>query len=225
LSQAQQLGALPATFKGDLPCADCSAIQYQLDLFSDHTYDLLTVYRGKTGSGVSQSGQWETPGPRRITLHGSGNTMIQFSIESPNSLQLANPDGTPIVSRLNYSLARDVSPAAVLTNTPWRLTRLQGDAVRRFPNQSEPQIVLQSGRLTGSDGCNRLTGNYSVAGATLSFMQLASTRMACMNGIAQAEQFNSALAGVARYRIAGRHLELLDGADELLMRFEAVFVR
>jgi heat shock protein HslJ len=129
------------------------------------------------------------------------------------------------VSRLNYSLARDVSPAAVLTNTPWRLTRLQGDAVRRFPNQSEPQIVLQSGRLTGSDGCNRLTGNYSVAGATLSFMQLASTRMACMNGIAQAEQFNSALAGVARYRIAGRHLELLDGADELLMRFEAVFVR
>jgi heat shock protein HslJ len=224
-AQAQQLGALPATFKGDLPCADCSAVQYQLDLFSDHTYDLLMIYRGKSGNGVSQSGQWEMPAPRRLALHGAGDT-IQFSIESPNSLQLANPDGTPIVSSLNYSLTRDVKTAdAALTSTVWRLTRLQDEPARRFPNQTEPQIVMQGERLTGSDGCNRLSGSYRQTGAALSFGLGASTQMACSNGMQQAGRFNSALAAVARYRIAGRHLELLDGADALLMRFEAVFVR
>jgi heat shock protein HslJ len=102
---------------------------------------------------------------------------------------------------------------------------LQGEPARRFPNQTEPQIMLQGDRLTGSDGCNRLNGSYRQAGAALSFGLSASTQMACINGMQQAGRFNGAMAAVARYRIGGRHLELLDGGDALLMRFEAVFVR
>src|SRR4051812_45732315 len=48
MQPAPQLGVLPATFKGDLPCADCTAIQYQLDLFADRTYDLSMIHRGKS---------------------------------------------------------------------------------------------------------------------------------------------------------------------------------
>jgi hypothetical protein len=49
--------------------------------------------------------------------------------------------------------------------------------------------------------------------------------MSCINGMEQAGRFVLALSGVARYRIAGRHLEVLDASSALLMRFEAVFVR
>jgi len=39
------LGAIPATFTGVLPCADCEAIDYHLDLFADRSFYLRTTYR------------------------------------------------------------------------------------------------------------------------------------------------------------------------------------
>lgn len=44
----------------------------------------------------------------------------------------------------------------------------------------EPQLVLDAnGSLTGTDGCNRLMGSWSVKGGTITFGQVASTMMAC----------------------------------------------
>jgi heat shock protein HslJ len=46
--------------------------------------------------------------------------------------------------------------------------------------EGEPQLVLQAnGSLSGTDGCNRLTGTWSKKGKTVSFDDVASTRMAC----------------------------------------------
>ena len=224
--RTQSLGVLPATFKGDLPCADCSAIQYQLDLFADNSYDLLMIYRGKSGSSESRSGSWEKSGVNGISLLG-GRTKLHFAIISANSLRLLNQNGGPIESTLNYTLTRDTqTPNIELLNTAWRLTRLTDQPARRFPNQREPQIVLRSdGTVAGSDGCNRITGGYRHAGTSLSFTQIAATRMACMNGMDQAGRFTNSLGNVARYYITGRHLELFDATEILLMRFEAVLVR
>jgi uncharacterized lipoprotein YbaY/heat shock protein HslJ len=220
------LGALPATFKGDLPCADCTAIQYQLDLFDDSTYDLLMVHRGRSNGVTNQTGRWETASTNSITLLGT-RTKMQFAIINANSLRLLNQNGGPIDSNLNYTLTRDTqTPNTELTNTSWRLTRLQSQPAQRFENQREPQIVLTvDNRVTGSDGCNRITGSYRHASSDLTFAQVATTRMACMNGMEQAGRYTTALSNVARYRIAGRHLELFDSTGALLLRFEAVFVR
>jgi copper homeostasis protein (lipoprotein) len=226
-AHAQSLGSLPATFKGDLPCADCNAIQYQLNLFADNSYDLLMIYRGRSGRGVSESGQWRIGhDTKNLMLLSDRSATIQLKIVNTNSLRLLNQDGTAIVSTLNYSLTRDVQPAASLLDTNWRLTRLRDQPARRFENQREPQIVLRSnGSVTGSDGCNRLTGSYRQADSKLSFSQMASTRMACINGMEQAARFTSALGDAARYRVTGRHLELFDANGAALMRFEAVFVQ
>jgi len=44
----------------------------------------------------------------------------------------------------------------------------------------EPQLVLQAnGSLSGTDGCNRLNGTWSKKGKTVTFGEVASTRMAC----------------------------------------------
>ena len=46
--------------------------------------------------------------------------------------------------------------------------------------EGEPQLVLQAdGSLSGTDGCNRLSGTWSTAGKTVTFGEVASTRMAC----------------------------------------------
>ncbi|MEE6286106.1 META domain-containing protein [Georgenia sp. MJ173] len=44
----------------------------------------------------------------------------------------------------------------------------------------QPSLVLSAdGRLSGTDGCNRLVGSWTSTGATVSFPALASTMMHC----------------------------------------------
>lgn len=51
-----------------------------------------------------------------------------------------------------------------------------GDAAQT----NQPSLELsKDGKVTGTDGCNRLMGGYSEEGGTVQFKQLASTMMFC----------------------------------------------
>jgi len=109
-----------------------------------------------------------------------------------------------------------------LENTHWRLTLVESEAVHGAENQREPHLVFGGdNRLAGADGCNRLMGTYRKDRVSISIAGLASTRMACPEGMAEAEQFRQILEEVSRYRIIGRHLEMFDEDDTLRLRFEA----
>lgn len=44
----------------------------------------------------------------------------------------------------------------------------------------KPSLSLENGgQLSGTDGCNRLTGSWKINGSTVEFGQVASTRMFC----------------------------------------------
>lgn len=46
--------------------------------------------------------------------------------------------------------------------------------------EGQPQLVLAAdGALSGTDGCNRLMGTWSVSGDQVQFEQVGTTRMAC----------------------------------------------
>jgi len=112
---------------------------------------------------------------------------------------------------------------ADLRNTYWRLSLLDSEGVRREPDQREPHLVFhEEDRLAGSDGCNRVIGAYELEDASIEFSMLATTRMACPEGMEQASRFLRVLEEVNQYRIIGRHLEMLDEAGNLRLRFEAV---
>ncbi|UYZ62703.1 copper resistance protein NlpE N-terminal domain-containing protein [Hymenobacter weizhouensis] len=72
----------------------------------------------------------------------------------------------------------------------WLVVRLNGQPV---PAPAEarlaPQLVFdaEQGRVSGFTGCNRLMGSYTVAGSTIRFGQVASTRMACAGPNAEPE--------------------------------------
>jgi len=50
-NHASVLGELPASYSGDLPCADCAGIRYSLNLFSDRSFFLSVIYLGKDDRG------------------------------------------------------------------------------------------------------------------------------------------------------------------------------
>lgn len=112
---------------------------------------------------------------------------------------------------------------APLAGTRWRLVALGEEAVRVADASRAPHLVLaaEGGRLSGSDGCNRLLGTYVLDGAALAFSGLGTTRMACAEGMEQAATFARALATTASHRVSGDHLDLLDAAGRRVARLAA----
>jgi heat shock protein HslJ len=141
------------------------------------------------------------------------------------------PLDTLVVERfLNLSSQGSCGRAAgnrPLRGTYWKLVRLGDAPVEVTAGQAEPQLVFASDALqvSGSGGCNRITGGFTLEGNRVHLGPLAGTMMACANGMEQEQRFLNSLNHVERYRISGQQLELLDGSGAVLARFEAAAPR
>ena len=112
---------LPATFKGDLPCADCPAIRHHLDLWPDQVFFLRRDYvdRDLVHDDI---GRWHVdPERRALILRGGTEMPLQFEIKGPELLRQLDMQGQPIESDLPYDLVSD----GTLTPTELSL-RLRG---------------------------------------------------------------------------------------------------
>ncbi len=112
---------------------------------------------------------------------------------------------------------------ARLTNSYWKLTRLDGGPVpRRAWTVREPHLILRTedGRLTGSTGCNTFSGDFQHEGPRLTLGVGVVTLAACPDDGALEQQFLQALGRTAAWRIDGVHLDLLDDAGVVVARFE-----
>ena len=111
---------------------------------------------------------------------------------------------------------------AQLQATYWKLTALGNTPVNVAESAREPHIILQAdSKMNGSGGCNRMFGSYTVSGDALSFSGVGATKMACQDGMDVETAFLPSLQRVAKYRITGQHLELLDASGALVARFDA----
>lgn len=103
----------------------------------------------------------------------------------------------------------------------WVLTELFGEAIT-FENENRQASLFfdgETGRLSGSDSCNRIMGGYELLeGERISFGVLASTKMACPD-MTTAEQFTNALAKVDSYAISEGVLSLNRARMSPLARF------
>jgi heat shock protein HslJ len=118
----------------------------------------------------------------------------------------------------------DLSDAPRLEGVRWQLIELRGHALSAGPG---PSLLLDGGRASGSDGCNRFIGPYTRSGADLRIGPgLAGTRMACPDPVqTQADVFATALADARRHRTrsttTGDRLELLGADGAVLAAFTA----
>jgi putative lipoprotein len=115
------------------------------------------------------------------------------------------------------------SPTGHLENTHWKLKSIGGASVTTASPQQEPYLILNSktSRVEGMSGCNRLTGSYKLDGDKLTFGQMAGTMMACPQGMDTEQQFLQALSQVAKWKVTGDTLSLLDNAGTTLGTLEA----
>jgi heat shock protein HslJ len=117
-----------------------------------------------------------------------------------------------------------MSPSIGLTSaidaTAWVLTTLPGTAV---PSLDVPTLRFESGRVQGSDGCNRYNAPYTAVDGRLQIgPNGASTLMACPEPASRlAAFFNAALARVQSYRLDGQSLVLRDAGGATLASFAA----
>src|SRR5262245_2742426 len=110
-----------------------------------------------------------------------------------------------------------------LVGTRWRATELAGKPTPAQDAESEAHLVFDAkGRVSGSDGCNRMTGDYTLKGDVVTFGKMAGTLMACIGAAAETEgPFREALKSATRLRITGDRLELSDTTGRRLGVFTA----
>jgi uncharacterized lipoprotein NlpE involved in copper resistance len=189
-AKALAITGLPASFSGTLPCADCPGISYQLNLLPDHSFVSRMSYQERH-TRVEDRGTWHLEGDgQTLVLRGRGGETQKFAPRDRDTLRKLDQAGQEIVSKQNYDLKRAprftplerTSPnlaSTSLENTYWKLTQLRDSAVSATP-KNEPHIILNSKtrQVSGSGGCNRLVGTYTLDGDRLTFGHTAGTMMA-----------------------------------------------
>jgi putative lipoprotein len=112
--------------------------------------------------------------------------------------------------------------APALENIYWKLTHLADAPVATASEQQEPHFVLhpETGRVSGTAGCNQFGGSYEVRNNQLTFRGIVGTLKACVTGMDTEKAFLAALGRVNQWKVADHRLELFDGAGKLLARFE-----
>lgn len=108
-----------------------------------------------------------------------------------------------------------------MTDTVWALTDLTGK-----PPADGVGISAQfsaDGKVSGSAGCNRYSGTYTVSGNSITFSSpMATTMMMCDEAVmAQESAFLQALADAKTYSMDGDKLTLKDADGNSLLVFQA----
>jgi len=112
-------------------------------------------------------------------------------------------------------------PAVPLANTHWRLTQLGNELIDNPPGERDVHFVLheQNSHVSGHSGCNQMFGRFSLNGDAIKFDQMGGTRMFCEARMALEQKVLAMFAAVARWRIAGATLELLDASGAVIATF------
>ncbi|NOQ46617.1 MAG: META domain-containing protein [Desulfobulbaceae bacterium] len=97
----------PATFSGEIPCADCAGILITLNLRSDSIYQLRKTYLGTEDGdkAVAEMGRWRFVADGNFIILGQKKSKLHtFAIKDQDTLRLLDSQGQEIPSKLNYDL-------------------------------------------------------------------------------------------------------------------------
>jgi copper homeostasis protein (lipoprotein) len=100
------LGALPASFSGTLPCADCPGIREQINLLPDHAFAERLTYLDRSVAPVDRVGTWLLSSDRRVLalLASGAERPVFFSVRDRLTLRALDADGRALPA----SVARDL---------------------------------------------------------------------------------------------------------------------
>ena len=124
-------------------------------------------------------------------------------------------------------------PPTPLTQTTWTLTTLEVDGQEQALSSSRSATLrfgAHDGQISGSAGCNAISGMYSLNGTRLQFSALRTTLIACLDPVLgrldpvvsrQESYYFHALSRVVAYRLKGNTLTLSGDGGEVQLFFRA----
>lgn len=121
------------------------------------------------------------------------------------------------------NVAGQVPPSSSSPAGRWLAEDIRGGGV--IDNLQSVLEITADGVVTGSGGCNRMRGQATISGTSLTFGPMAGTHMACPPAVMDQEgKFLSALEAVRSFRIDPQQhkLFLLDAAGQTVMRLSAI---
>lgn len=118
------------------------------------------------------------------------------------------------------SVAQIVSPLTMpLEGTFWQAIVVGDREVSLFALPGPYLVFERTGRISGSDGCNRLVGDFDVNGDAVTFARIESTHMMCVGVHDLQRMFDRALTDAQRLGIVGNQLLLFDASNRPLAIF------
>ena len=127
------------------------------------------------------------------------------------------PDGSFLVGCCRFAESQATTTSA-LEGAPWRLVSLPGHLPATLDALKQPaNVQFNSGKVTGFNGCNTLTGSYTLNGNHVQLGSLAATAMACPEPASTIEStFNKMFAGTLSYLITGNRMNLATASGTVL---------
>ncbi|RZJ28311.1 MAG: META domain-containing protein, partial [Flavobacterium sp.] len=194
------------TYKGTLPCADCSGVETSLELTEDFNYTLTTKYKGKSDKPVETKGtfRWSND-ETSIVLENIKNAPNRFLV-ADNSLTQLDMSGKKIEGKLasNYILKKIPEAEAAkieaknndaisdqqnteIVGVHWNLTEINGRAIKTDDPKGYFMELKPDNNFKAYAGCNNMAGHYEYRGERIHFMRIVGTMKACPNPTAEEE--------------------------------------
>jgi heat shock protein HslJ len=174
--------------------------------------------------------RWQVDGVQAVWVYPEGANYKDYPVTGEGSRQVCPPATTTYYMRVQVTpdnvqvtqLTITVLPGNPLANTNWQLVSVYGAPVSTAG--PIPTLYFSSANtVSGSGGCNQLSGPYTVNGSSLVIGPLATTQMMCDQAVMTQEQtYIQALSAVAAYEISGNQLILRTGAGQEVLRFNRI---
>lgn len=215
-------------FVGKMPCADCEGINYSIMLSSTWNYSTKSVYVGKESVPFLSKGKWRLIGDSIIALENTSDVPSYLQIINRDSLHMLDASMKRMTSPLESMFALKRGDEETLSkdssgiqDAKYVLEMLNDKIVSVVDYKNEvPYLVFAMNRKTvlGFAGCNTLTGEIKIYGDTISFLNMALTRMMCP-GDGEAN-FLTALRNTKTFKVRDDKIYLMNASQTL-----AVFLK
>ena len=112
---------------------------------------------------------------------------------------------------------------AGITSGKWTLQTIAGQEYKLPEGVESPYLQVDSAmeRISGFNGCNRLTGGVTIHGDSISFPMMGSTKMYCEETHALESSFMKALGNTSTFSVKGDKLTLSgQGQEQAVLRLQ-----
>jgi heat shock protein HslJ len=110
-----------------------------------------------------------------------------------------------------------------IENTKWIISTLDNDVVKNeHKNSRTIHFILEAetNKVTGFSGCNTFMGSYKIDGNKISFSQIASTRMMCLDETVNETDVLNVFNSANNFNITNGELSLNNSSETTLAKFK-----